>query len=80
MLVIRLAALLCWLCLDGLLWLMRSEHGPLLTVAHTCDTNGVMAAKSTSQGTSVIRAKSSRQTMFLIPFHFLSAKQYGRIS
>lgn len=67
------------LCLESLLVLMKSEPGPLLTLAYTHSTNGAMTAKNTSQGTSVMRAKSRRQETLLIWFHFIIAK-YGCIA
>lgn len=53
---------------------MKSEPGPLLTVAYTCDTDGVMTAKSISQGHI-----SDQSKMFLILFHFLNENN-GHIS
>ena len=74
MLRVCLVALLCWLCLESPFRLMEPESGPLLSVGHTCHSNGMRTARNTSQGHVMIRAKSSRLKMLLIPFHFISTK------
>ena len=59
------------LCLESLLVLMKSEPGPPLTVTYTCDSNGLMTAKSTSQGHTSDQSKiqEAGNTDDFISFH-----------